>query len=89
MGGDVLQGVEQRRLGPVDVVDQDDERTVARRDLEQASDGPVRLLDRDRAGRRADESCDERRDAAALVVVARQPRDRLLVDALGQPADDR
>ena len=66
----------------------DDERTVARRDLEQAPDGPVRLLDRDRAGRGADEPCDARRDAAALVVVARQPRDRLLVDALGQRADD-
>ena len=64
-GGDVLQGVEQRRLGPVDVVDEDDERTVARRDLEQAPDGPVRLLDRDRAGRTPTRRAMRARDAAA------------------------
>ena len=41
---DVLEQVQQRRLGPVDVVDDDDERTRGGDALEQPADGPERLL---------------------------------------------
>ena len=42
---DVLQQVEEGRLGPVDVIEQDDERRLRREDLEQAAHRPERLLD--------------------------------------------
>ena len=44
--GDVLDQVEKRRLGPVDVVEDDDERLLLRERLEQPAHGPERLLGR-------------------------------------------
>ena len=44
--GDVLDQVEERRLGPVEVVDHDDERPCSRERLEQPPDGPEGLLAR-------------------------------------------
>ena len=42
---DVLQQVEEGRLGPVDVLEQHDERRVRRHDLEEAAHRPEGLLD--------------------------------------------
>ena len=53
--GEVLEEIEQQRLGPLDVVDHDDQRPVDGRRAHEAADRPERLLDR--AGRRrADEA---------------------------------
>jgi hypothetical protein len=87
-GGDVLERVDQRRLGPVDIVEDQDERAVAGGDLEQAPDGPVRLLDRHRARCGADQPRDPLGDAPSVGVVADERSDRRLVDAAGERADD-
>ena len=42
--GDVVEQVQQRGLGPVDVLDRDDERAIARQPLEQPPQRPRRLL---------------------------------------------
>ena len=42
--GEVLDEVEQRRLGPVDVVEDDEQRTLLRRRLEQPAEGPRDLV---------------------------------------------
>ena len=47
----MLQQVEERRLGPVDVVDQRDHRRAGRQDLEHLARRPVDLVQR--IGRRA------------------------------------
>ena len=49
--GHVLDEVEQRRLGRVDVVDDDDERTAIGEHLDQTLDGPERLGERERPNR--------------------------------------
>ena len=44
VGGDVLDEVEHRRLGPVDVVEGGDQRAAAGERLEEAADGPLHVL---------------------------------------------
>ena len=46
VGGEVLDQVEQRRLGPVDVVEDDDQRLLGRERLDQLANGPEDLLRR-------------------------------------------
>ena len=48
--GEVVDEVEQRRFRPLQVVEDDDDRTVERELLEEASDRPEQLLDRRRLG---------------------------------------
>ena len=63
--------VEQGRLGPVDVLDDDDQRPVAREVLEEPPDRPEQLLLRRDVRRQADR--DRRRVAASSVGVVASP----------------
>ena len=63
--GDVLEQVEERRLGPVDVLEADDERALARERLEQPPDRPERLFARGRR-RRPRRRCRARARRSAL-----------------------
>ena len=83
--GEILEQVEQRRLGPVDVFDDDDERLIAGELFEQTPYRPERLaggcLRRGRADGAEDPSRDElrvlaaRQDLAHTVVAAQRPDD--------------
>ena len=61
--GDVLDEIEECRLAPLEVVEDDDERPLARLRLEQLAHGPEGLLGRpgalDEADRRRDSLCDQ------------------------------
>ena len=46
---EVFEEVEERRLGPLELVDPEDDRALSRQVLEKPADGPERLL---AAGRR-------------------------------------
>ena len=89
--------VEQRRLGPVDVLDDDHERPFAREVLEEPADRPEHLLLGRSLGRQADRRGDPRREQrrpSALAVEQRArswraPRRRVSVSSMpGAPADD-
>ena len=75
-----LQEIEQRPLGPMDVVDQHHQRTPLGRDLQRAPDRPERLLGRERLLDQAD----RRSDALGDVLVAGEHRAEL--DACGLQA---
>ena len=78
----VLDQVEERRLGPVDVVDERDQRSLRRQLLEELARRPVDLVERERAVAQADRRGDPRRD----VVVFDQRRElgaRLLRAVVG------
>ena len=87
-GRKVLDEVEQRRLGPVEVVDDDNKRTLLGLDLQQPPHRPVRLLDRDAAGREANGPRDAGGDSRALRAASGELGDGRLVGALGEPPDD-
>ena len=80
--GDVLDQVEERRLAPVDVVEDDDERPLARSRLEQLAERPGDLL----AGRRRT-SRSPSRPRIAVAATARPPSSRVGRD-LRQLLDD-
>ena len=89
-GHQVLEQVEQRRLGPVDVLDDRDQGALARDALEQPADGPGRLLDR---GGLVGRARSRRTPAARPIRPGRRPprsRRRIaaaeLADHLGQRA---
>src|SRR6185436_3190744 len=65
--GEVVDEIEQRRLGPVDVVEQQQDGPRAGEGLEQASHGPVRLAEGARV-RRAVEASKARRGQLAVWV---------------------
>ena len=72
--GDVLDQVEERRLGPVEVVHHDDERPRSRERLEQPADGPEGLLAR-RSSRAAEpERIDHALDDQLGLLLAGEPR---------------
>ena len=83
----MVEQVEQRRLGPVDVVDDDDQRPVGGADLEQPADRPVGLVGRDGARGDADDARDVAGDRLRLVVA------RAAISAIaltsGRPASRR
>ena len=86
---EVLEQVQQRRLRPVDVLDDDDERTLAATPLEHPANGPERLLGlcravvaRSRRAIRADQLAPARRRRAAGSTVA-ELRDDLGERAVG------
>ena len=94
---DVLDQVEQRRLRPVDVVEDDDERLLARQLLEQPAHGPERLLGRaaravpaeDRGHALGDDrgvrASDRRLDPGSHVILAERLGDDLGDRAEGDP----
>ena len=65
--GEVLDQVEQPRLGPVEVVERDHERRVVRHALEQSPERPLDLLARAAATAGADRDGDAVRDLLAAV----------------------
>ena len=78
-GGEVLDEVEQPRLGPVQVVERDDERPVGRDPLEQPPERPLDLLARAAASARADRDRDAVGDLLAALDVGEargEPRRR-------------
>ena len=80
--GDVLDEVEERRLAPVDVVEDDHDRPPAREDLEQVPHGPEALLGRADLASEADEPRHELGDDRG-VVVALEPGGDEGANALG------
>ena len=75
----VIEELEERRGGIVDVVEQDDERLVRGKRFEQATDPPEQLGHRDLRRGQADRGSDARRDLVALRVVGiEQPEDARL-----------
>ena len=62
---EVLDQREQRRLGPVDVLDDEDHRPVGGEVREEAPDGPEQLLDRERLDGQAERRREPRRHAVA------------------------
>ena len=80
--GDVLDQVEERGLAPVDVVEHEHERTLARRGLEEPPDRPERVL----AGRRLGDAHQLRHVPAdeLLVLVPVEHRADLRLDDLGE-----
>ena len=76
----MLDQVEQRRLGPVQVVDDGDERPVGGQDLEQPPHAPEHLLD----GVHRPHEPDRRRDAVGHLGVAAGERGELAARALGR-----
>ena len=83
---DVLEQVEHRRLGPVDVVHHDDERSRDGERLEEPPERPRRLLRRARLVVRTDRAHDQpRRDRPALDVRQELPR----APAQGRPRRPR
>ena len=68
---EVLDQVEERRFGPMDVVEHDDERVRAGEVLEHLADSPERVLGRARLGP-AEQSC--RRARRSILRPARRPR---------------
>ena len=65
---DVLEQIEQRRLGPVDVVDGKDERPLAREFLEDPSERPRDLISGGRVVARSDRTHDPRRDRGRVTI---------------------
>ena len=75
----VIEELEERRGGIVDVVEQDDERLVRGKRFEQPTDPPEQLGHRDLRRGQADRGSDARRDLVALRVVGiEQPEDARL-----------
>ncbi len=70
--GQLVEQVQEGRLGPVDVVDDDDERASLGEDLDQPADGPERLRQRERRGRQPR----GRRDPVGDLDVAERARAR-------------
>ena len=87
---DVLDHVEEGRLAPVDVLEDDDEGPIAGEGLEELAHGPERLLGRRLGLRAADRSDDTLGDLSRRLLVCDQGRDGLLRVALlaGEVADD-
>ncbi len=87
-GDEVLEQVEQSRLGPVDVVDHDHERALPGHPLQQPSDGPERLLGLGGAVGQADRGQDQPRDLLVSFEQLVEPLARVvaaeLPDDLGQ-----
>jgi hypothetical protein len=73
--GDVLEEVEEGRLGPVQIFEHDDERALMRERLQQPSHRPVRLVHRPQSFRGADGTGDEVGDEIAGLVFTEQLRD--------------
>ena len=73
----MLDEVEERRLGPVDVVEDDDERPPARERLEQPPDRPEALLLAGGPLGEADELADAVRDDVGLSLAVRRAREAL------------
>ena len=73
-GGDVLDEVEERRVGPVDVVDDEDERPLRRERLEEPPERPRSLVGRAAAVALADRAGDEPRGEVAVLDAARGAR---------------
>ena len=78
--GEVLDQVEEGRLGPVDVVEHHGHRPVAREVLEELADAPERLLGRDGLAPR-EEAGDQRHDPVGIVGAGRDPRELRAGDA--------
>ena len=70
--GEVLDQVQERRLGPVDVVEHDDDRVLLREGLEQPPHRPRDLLRSPEHVVEPDRPCQARRDEPSLVGVRRQ-----------------
>jgi len=86
----VLQQVEQSRLGPMDVVEDDDERPTGGESLEDAAECPCSLFRRHRLVSGADGSCDESRcGLAALGACQQLCEPRLRIVARDLPHDLR
>ena len=81
--GDVLDEVEERGLAPVDVVEHEHERALARRGLEEPPDRPEGLLAR-RPASATPISCDDVPADELLVLVALEHRADLRLDDVGQ-----
>jgi hypothetical protein len=62
----VLHQIEERLLGPVDVVDQRDERPIGGELLEELARGPVDLVQRERAFAEADRRREPRGDVGIV-----------------------
>ena len=79
--GQVLDQVQQRRLGPVDVVEDDDQRPLRGERLEQLPDGPEDLLRRSAAAEpdRGGDAVGDHSPRPAATRPAPQPLERLLV----------
>ncbi len=73
---DVLEQLEERRLGPVDVFHDDHEWPAPRDRFEELADRPPGLLRGDAAGCEAGSSCDLRRDELGLLVRSTAARGR-------------
>ena len=76
--GDVLDELEELRLGPLQIVDREDDRPIGREVLQERSDRPERLLGRAPASRDADRLSHQLRDPARDVT---PPRERLELGA--------
>ena len=85
--GEVLEQVEERRLGPVDVLDEDDERPAATELLEEAAHGPERLPAR--GGVCADCSEHARRHELAVLGVAHQLAHAVVATKRADHLDER
>ena len=64
--GDVVEQVEQRGLGPVDVLDHRDDAAVGREVLEQLAGAPEELVEREALAGQADGRGDPRRDVGVV-----------------------
>jgi hypothetical protein len=74
--GDVIDQIEKRRLGPMDVLEHDDERPVACKRLEQLPDRPERLLGGTMNLGSADRAADPRSDHLGVPVAFEKRADR-------------
>ena len=74
--GDVVDEVEERRLGPVDVLEHDEQRPLACQRFEQATDGELRVAARRRRRRRRDRPDEEFRDPGRVLVALQRLADR-------------
>ena len=84
----VLDQVQEGRLGPLQVVEGDHERRVRREALEQPADRPHRLLRGARAAGDSDRARDPGRDLARVGLALDKPLDSLAGNLAGCPPDE-
>ena len=85
---EILDQVDEGRLGPLKVVEADDQRLLARQVLEQAAHRPHRVLGRSRHLPEADRPRQTRRDPPRFRFVLHQLLDRLLRELACRAADE-